>query len=188
MGNQVKNQAVRKSVIFGLEVRSSIHLSYRRFSFLELPFALCAFLIWSGRADLNGRPPAPKAGALTRLRYAPPLFRSDIDNISCLIRQPPSLLLLRKVSQYFSHFSQGLSSMADSVLLFNRDLGHGLSIMREDEKRIISKPSLAHLFKSNSPPADPFCHCLSSVSGSKGHDAFKSRSSFRGWNPLHLPQ
>ena len=26
---------------------------------------------WSGRADLNGRPPAPKAGALTRLRYAP---------------------------------------------------------------------------------------------------------------------
>ena len=27
--------------------------------------------IWSGRADLNGRPPAPKAGALTRLRYAP---------------------------------------------------------------------------------------------------------------------
>ncbi len=26
---------------------------------------------WSGRADLNGRPPAPKAGALTSLRYAP---------------------------------------------------------------------------------------------------------------------
>ena len=25
----------------------------------------------SGRADLNGRPPAPKAGALTRLRHAP---------------------------------------------------------------------------------------------------------------------
>ena len=28
-------------------------------------------MYWSGRADLNGRPPAPKAGALTRLRYAP---------------------------------------------------------------------------------------------------------------------
>ncbi len=27
--------------------------------------------IWSGREDLNLRPPAPKAGALTRLRYAP---------------------------------------------------------------------------------------------------------------------
>ncbi len=26
---------------------------------------------WSGRADLNRRPPAPKAGALTSLRYAP---------------------------------------------------------------------------------------------------------------------
>ena len=26
---------------------------------------------WSGRADSNGRPPAPKAGALTMLRYAP---------------------------------------------------------------------------------------------------------------------
>ncbi len=26
---------------------------------------------WSGREDLNLRPPAPKAGALTRLRYAP---------------------------------------------------------------------------------------------------------------------
>ena len=30
-------------------------------------------MYWSGRADLNGRPPAPKAGALTRLRYAPTL-------------------------------------------------------------------------------------------------------------------
>ena len=27
--------------------------------------------MWSGRPDLNRRPPAPKAGALTRLRYAP---------------------------------------------------------------------------------------------------------------------
>ena len=26
---------------------------------------------WSGREDLNLRPPAPKAGALTSLRYAP---------------------------------------------------------------------------------------------------------------------
>ena len=43
-------------------------------------------------------PPAPKAGALTRLRYAPPLFRNDIDNIYYLIRQPPNLLLFRKMS------------------------------------------------------------------------------------------
>ena len=26
---------------------------------------------WSGRRDSNSRPPAPKAGALTRLRYVP---------------------------------------------------------------------------------------------------------------------
>ena len=41
--------------------------------------ALCALLNWSGRADLNGRPPAPKAGALTRLRYAP-LLQNLITN------------------------------------------------------------------------------------------------------------
>ncbi len=34
---------------------------------------------WSGRADLNGRPPAPKAGALTRLRYAP-IFKFQSPN------------------------------------------------------------------------------------------------------------
>ena len=27
--------------------------------------------LWSGREDSNLRPPAPKAGALARLRYAP---------------------------------------------------------------------------------------------------------------------
>jgi hypothetical protein len=32
------------------------------------------YLLWSGRADLNRRPPAPKAGALTRLRYVPSIF------------------------------------------------------------------------------------------------------------------
>jgi hypothetical protein len=44
-------------------------------------------------------PSYPKAGALTRLRYASPLFRSDIDNIYCLIRQPPNLLLWGKMRQ-----------------------------------------------------------------------------------------
>ncbi len=32
---------------------------------------LCKGLKWSGREDSNLRPPAPKAGALTKLRYAP---------------------------------------------------------------------------------------------------------------------
>ena len=30
-----------------------------------------SLILWSGRQDSNLRPPAPKAGALTRLRYAP---------------------------------------------------------------------------------------------------------------------
>jgi hypothetical protein len=44
---------------------------------LTLPF----HTYWSGRADLNRRPPAPKAGALTRLRYVPnlkPLKDGDV--------------------------------------------------------------------------------------------------------------
>ena len=41
---------------YGLEVRCSIQLSYRR----RFP----VWGIWSGREDLNLRPPAPKAGAL----------------------------------------------------------------------------------------------------------------------------
>ncbi len=41
---------------YGLEVRCSIQLSYRR----RCP----VWGIWSGREDLNLRPPAPKAGAL----------------------------------------------------------------------------------------------------------------------------
>ena len=99
----------------GLEVRSSIHLSYRRVFlwilriavrcpllfipshqgrgdlWLALPqefgplyhnysvlYALSPLLNWSGRADLNGRPPAPKAGALTKLRYAPFLYYQNM--------------------------------------------------------------------------------------------------------------
>ncbi len=38
----------------------------------------------SGREDLNLRPPAPKAGALAKLRYAP-LYFSKIKNISRIL-------------------------------------------------------------------------------------------------------
>jgi hypothetical protein len=45
---------------------------------------------WSGRRDLNSRPPAPKAGALAKLRYAPihahhPMIfppRNEISNLN----------------------------------------------------------------------------------------------------------
>ena len=36
--------------------------------------------VWSGREDLNLRPPAPKAGALTSLRYAPIRHRDTRKN------------------------------------------------------------------------------------------------------------
>src|SRR3984893_19133285 len=32
---------------------------------------------WSGRVDLNHRPPGPEPGALARLRYAPSFFSSN---------------------------------------------------------------------------------------------------------------
>jgi hypothetical protein len=37
----------------------------------RLHYLILAIWHWSGREDLNLRPPAPKAGALTSLRYAP---------------------------------------------------------------------------------------------------------------------
>ena len=61
----------------GLEGRCSVQLSYRRKKRSAGLLSCCLFAwapgrsTWSGRADLNCRPPAPKAGALTRLRYAP---------------------------------------------------------------------------------------------------------------------
>ena len=36
-----------------------------------LPILGVSAFSWSGRADLNRRPPRPKRGALTELRYAP---------------------------------------------------------------------------------------------------------------------
>ena len=50
-------------VTYGLEGRCSIRLSYGRR--IDPPDD------WSGQRDSNPRPPAPKAGALARLRYAP---------------------------------------------------------------------------------------------------------------------
>ena len=51
---------------YGLEGRRSIQLSYGRQRPIEL-----SILYKSGRPDLNRGPPAPKAGALAGLRYAP---------------------------------------------------------------------------------------------------------------------
>ena len=60
-----------------LEGRCSIQLSYGRISG-EIN---CLFKIWSGRWDLNSRPSAPKADALTGLRYAPTCLK-DLNYIN----------------------------------------------------------------------------------------------------------
>ena len=62
-----------------LEGSCSVHLSYRRvcingsgrINSLAAGTFLPARGGESGRSDLNRRPPAPKAGALTRLRHSP---------------------------------------------------------------------------------------------------------------------
>ena len=60
-----------------LEGRCSIQLSYRRSSRITIVNPGYHFnrgrleKSWSGQRDLNPRPPAPKAGALAKLRYAP---------------------------------------------------------------------------------------------------------------------
>ena len=55
---------------------------------------------WSGRADLNGRPPAPKAGALTRLRYAP-IFQIPITKFQALNKfQLPNVVSQKKLCAF----------------------------------------------------------------------------------------
>ena len=60
-----------------LEGRCSIQLSYRRSSRITIVNPSYHFnrgrlgKSWSGQRDSNPRPPAPKAGALAKLRYAP---------------------------------------------------------------------------------------------------------------------
>ena len=54
---------------------------------------------WSGRADLNRRPPAPKAGALTRLRYVPNLILATY----YLKRWQFPIISARPVASFLSH-------------------------------------------------------------------------------------
>ena len=59
--NRTCNRPLRRRVLYPVELRA-LYLSCRSQFFGEL---------WSGRWDSNSRPSAPKADALTRLRYAP---------------------------------------------------------------------------------------------------------------------
>ncbi len=52
------------------------------------------YLKWSGRKDSNLRPPAPKAGALTRLRYAPTSYTYYMVELGGF--EPPASSVRRK--------------------------------------------------------------------------------------------
>jgi hypothetical protein len=76
---------------YGLEGRCSIRLSYWR------NYSILLRTKWSsGRQDSNLRPPAPKAGAITGLRYAP--FQSNFKFIKNMLTSWKSLnkLLIRE--------------------------------------------------------------------------------------------
>ena len=66
--------AIREGRFFDVKKETILKQWLKMKKWLKIPFLQVPEIFgknWSGRADLNGRPPAPKAGALTRLRYAP---------------------------------------------------------------------------------------------------------------------
>ena len=56
--NRTCNPRLRRSVLYPVELRALMPIR-------------AEFFVWSGRWDSNSRPSAPKADALTGLRYAP---------------------------------------------------------------------------------------------------------------------
>jgi hypothetical protein len=48
-----------------------VHVTLRLTEQSQQKKAFLGLLMWSGRRDSNSRPPAPKAGALAKLRHAP---------------------------------------------------------------------------------------------------------------------
>src|SRR6185437_6966741 len=80
---------------FGSGGRRSIQLSYSRKKHKRSARLL---LSWSGRVDLNHRPPGPEPGALTGLRHAPPKSRgTSPTTLHCLYApgetRTPNLLI-----------------------------------------------------------------------------------------------
>ena len=81
---------------------------------------------WSGREDLNLRPPAPKAGALARLRHAPKflIFSNPLMFLTGRIagfsttQPPPGLLSKRGVSFFGPGTLPAGMKLADSSPLF----------------------------------------------------------------------
>ena len=106
---------------------------------------------WSGRADLNGRPPAPKAGALTRLRYAPTFTSNEKITYYPKLDNLRKNLLNEKRSNDSPKRSEGFSPVADSIFFFQCQLGHCLAVLGKNKNRVISEPSSPNCFQSNFP-------------------------------------
>ena len=60
-----------RRIIPKLERVKGIEPSQLAWKASALPLSYTRKILWSGREDLNLRPPAPKAGALAKLRHAP---------------------------------------------------------------------------------------------------------------------
>src|SRR5206468_9625181 len=92
---------------------------------------------WSGRADLNGRPPAPKAGALPgcatpRLsrRYGP---LTGASSGLCRLTARPGV-------EGRARPAHRDSAVAETSFLLGAELGEGLPDLRGPEDRIVAEP------------------------------------------------
>jgi len=104
------------------------------------------------------------------------------------MRQLHVFSLLSEIVQYLSQFPQSLSPMANPIFFFKGELGHGLSILRKDEKRVISKTFLPDFLESNLSQTGPICDRFPSILGYDRDHASKSRSPLRNRNSLHLSE
>ena len=112
---------------------------------------------WSGREDLNLRPPAPKAGALAKLRHAPPHSQTDIHNITTTPSAVSTAFLGSAYPlQDFQHAPHGPGAMADPVLLLGAQLSKGTAQLRYDKEGIVTKTVAAPGCIADHTPADPF--------------------------------
>ncbi len=68
--------------------------------------------------------------------------------------------------------------MADSVLLFDGELSHRLSILWQDKNWIISKSSLPYLSQADPPAANPIGHHFLPIGGDECHHTSEPRTPF----------
>ncbi len=119
---------------------------------------------------MNLRPPAPKAGALAKLRYTPKqvyyivyqmisqqngypsLFLWETDNtiiiknerkIKYPIEKSDELFKMVMINDNLNHFFQGNGTVTDLIFNMITELGKGKLITMGNENRIISKSGMS---------------------------------------------